>query len=66
MTKELLERLPKNVADHIEVLRTTYINNKCANNRDKSEEYVKGLMDAELITDRERQILFVYTTIDRF
>lgn len=65
MTKELIERLPKNVVKEIEYLRDSYKSKYI--NKDETRcrlaGYVAGLRDAGLITERERQILFVYGTV---
>lgn len=65
MTREVLRKMPDNVKRAIEDLRKDYkneaLNKDCVRNR--SAGYVQGLRDAGLITERERQILFVYTTV---
>lgn len=65
MTQKTLEKLPHKVLVHIEQLRKDYKNPNLDNNicRRSSCEYVRGLMDAGLITNQERQALFLYTTI---
>lgn len=65
MTKATLDKLPEKVLRHIEQLRKDYKNPNLDNNicRRSSCEYVRGLMDAGLITNQERQALFLYTTI---
>ena len=64
MTREVLEKIKEKypvVMMHIEALRRDYkaFNNSCR----LAGEYVQALRDAGLITERERQVLFVYTTI---
>lgn len=65
MTRETLNKMPENVRKAIEDLRKDYKN--VALNRDgcraRISGYTKGLRDAGLITEREEQILFIYTTI---
>lgn len=64
-TREVVEKLPEHIRRAIEELRKDYKNT--ALNRSEVREalagYVKGLRDAGAITERERQILFVYGTI---
>lgn len=64
MTKEIIERLPENVIREVEGLRKDYRSgfNRGAV-RARLAGYVKGLRDAGLLTERERQILFVYGTV---
>lgn len=68
MTKKTLEKLPNHVRAKIEDLRKSYtakgfpfVHYDVA--RGRSAAYLEGLRDAGLITERERQILFVYTTV---
>ena len=67
-TKETLERMPKHVVDYLEHLRSDYnmdgfnYAHKAAT-RNRAAGYTLGLRDAGLITERERQILFIYTTV---
>ena len=63
MTQQTLKKLPHHALEHIERLRTNY--KRCQNetNRLASYNYTLGLKDAGLITDKERQCLFIYTTI---
>ena len=65
MTRETLAKLPDAVLKNIEGLRHDYKSNVVNKDiaRAQSAWYVKGLRDAGLITERERQILFVYTTV---
>ncbi len=67
MIKELLARLPNNVFEQILSYRRRYAD---AKNRDMRNEigarmggYVLGLHDAGLITETERQKLYVYMTV---
>lgn len=64
-TRELMNKLPENVKRNLEGLRHDYksgvVNRDIA--RAQSAWYVKGLRDAGLVTDRERSILFCYTTV---
>lgn len=65
MTRETLNKMPENVRKAIEDLRKDYKNEALNHDecRAKSYGYTKGLRDAGLITERERQVLFIYTTI---
>lgn len=68
MTKETLDKIPENVRFEIELIRKRMKNTKNDIERrdvvtEYSYAYGKGLRDAGLITERERQILFVYTTV---
>ena len=74
MTRELLNKLPQKVRDEIERLRGEYKKGVDAddprywitrreNVRFVVRGYLTGLRDAGLITERERQILTVYTTV---
>ena len=64
MTRELIERLPKNIIDEIDRLSTDYHNGyKKDETRARLAGYCKGLRDAGLITEYERKVLFVYGTI---
>ncbi|MEE0856527.1 MAG: hypothetical protein U0L58_04445 [Ruminococcus sp.] len=61
-TKELLEKMPAKIVATLNDLRKDY-NNPTLNKDATRKEvygYTKGLRDAGLITERERQILFVY------
>ena len=64
-TKDLIEKIPANVLEHISNIKkqrnTGLITDKSAN--EKVSEYLHGLCDAGLITDRERGQLFVYCTL---
>ena len=64
MTKEVLEKIGKQypiVRAHIEALKKDYkmFNNSCR----LAGEYMRALRDTGIITERERQILFCYTTV---
>lgn len=64
-TREVLAKINTNIRFHIEELRKQY-HREGANKdvaRTASSQYVLGLRDAGMITERERQILFVYTTV---
>lgn len=73
MTKELLNVLPKNVLATVEAFRRDYkqleengdnARLKYGNEyRARMAGYARGLMDAGLITERERQTLFIYMTV---
>lgn len=64
MTREILDKLPTNVLNHIEELKKDYNFHKMDfAPRIALREYVKGLRDAGLITEQERKVLFIYTTI---
>lgn len=62
-TKETLERMPQNVRFALEDLRK-YLRGfpeKRDEIRARAAGYTQGLRDAGLITERERQKLFIYT-----
>ena len=64
MTREVVARIKEQypaVMEHIETLRKEHKNLNTPSHY--AYEYTLGLRDAGLITERERQILFVYTTI---
>lgn len=65
MTKQVLNKIPANVRAALEQLRKDYKNDALnkGESRNRSAGYVQGLRDAGLITERERQILFIYTTV---
>ena len=65
MTRELLNKLPAHVVEQMNQIRKDYKNP--ALNKDEVRNmnygYTKGLRDAGLITERERQILYIYGTV---
>ena len=65
MTREVIEKLPGGIRWQIEDMRKDYknpaVNHEAA--RARLAGYVNGLRDAGMITDRERQIIFVYGTV---
>ena len=63
MTRKTLDKLPEKVLMHIEQLRKDYKKNGDGVSKDASYNYILGLCDAGLITEQERKILFIYTTI---
>lgn len=65
MTRETLNKLPETVLKNIEGLRHDYKSGVVYKDiaRAQAAWYVKGLRDAGLITERERKILFIYTTV---
>lgn len=64
-TREVVEKLPENIRDVIELLRKDYKNPTLDKGviRAHIYGYTRGLRDAGAITERERQILFVYGTV---
>ena len=64
-TRDILDKLPECVRTELEHLRKDYKNE--ALNHDaalaRSAGYAEGLRDAGLITERERQFVFIYTTV---
>lgn len=64
-TRECVEKQPQHIRDRIELIRKDYKNPAIP--RGKTQEmlygYTLGLRDAGAITERERQILFVYGTV---
>lgn len=67
-TKEVVMKMPDNVKFVIEDLRKHYQNPAFRKDEVRKElyGYTKGLRDAGLITERERQILYVYGTTRPF
>lgn len=65
MTREVLAKLNTNILYHIERLHEEYHREGTDKNiiRAASYQYGCGLRDAGLITERERQVLFIYTTV---
>lgn len=73
MAKTTLNKLPKNVLNKVEEFKTRYTNLSATGSlremkmkdeiRIRMASYVEGLRDAGLITERERQIIFVYMTV---
>lgn len=67
MTRELLNRLPTIVMNKVEYFRlqytTTEDNRKKNEIRNSMSAYAHGLADAGMLTDRERQALFIYMTV---
>lgn len=68
MTKKTLDRMPESVRMKLERFRAAYRAEGFApkhydETRARAAAYVDGLKDAGLINERERQILFIYTTI---
>lgn len=66
-TRQIINKLPENVLARVERYRefyarpfTTRIHDEI---RNRMSGYVLGLRDAGLITERERQLLFVYMTV---
>lgn len=68
-TRELIDKLPTNVRAKIEELKKTFklfpVTDWHKHNEVRAtiNGYTRGLCDAGLITERERQILYVYTTL---
>lgn len=73
MTKTTLNKLPENVLNRVEEFKTRYTNLSVTGSaremqmknviRISMASYVEGLRDANLITERERQIIYVYMTV---
>ena len=63
--RELFGRMPEAVQNKIENIRKDYKNPALDKDAIRAElyGYTQGLRDAELISERERQILFVYGTV---
>ena len=67
-TRELISKLPQNVMDRIDGMKKAYKasypgERKHEEARNMINGYTRCLMDAGLITERERQILYVYATV---
>lgn len=64
-TQDVLDKIPEHVRAKIERLRKAYKNGypNWETAMANSSSYCEGLRDSGLITDRERMILFIYTTV---
>ena len=64
-TREVLEKMPKIVRWKIDDLRKDYKNEALNKYKVRAQiyGYTNGLRDAGLITESERQKLFVYATV---
>lgn len=70
MTKQLLDKLPEAVMRTVEAYRKMYADAERERAvlareivRGRMAGYAQGLRDAGLITERERQTLFIYMTV---
>ena len=65
MVREVYNRMPDAVQKNLEGLRHDYKHGAYSKDetRTKAAWYVKGLRDAGLITEYERRVLFIYTTV---
>ncbi len=65
MTRELLNRLPENIRRAVDSLRKDYKNPALNTDAVRKElyGYTKALCDIGFLSERERQILFVYGTV---
>ena len=65
MTKKVLDALPQNIRDAVKDYKVYYKRDDRFKDDYKNEMlgYVKALRDAKIITERERQILYVYMTV---
>lgn len=65
MTRETVAKMPQRVQFMLKDFNKDYHNNALDKDEVRAEiaGYVLGLRDAGLITERERQILFVYATV---
>ena len=66
-TREIINKLPENVRNKVERMKAQY---KICDNFHKRSEireriagYVDGLRDSGFITERERQVVYVYATL---
>ena len=65
-TREIINKLPESVLLRVNQYREAYTHfdgRNRAEARVRMAGYVEGLRDAGLITERERQLLFVYMTV---
>lgn len=64
-TREVFNRMPEAVQNKLEDIRMNYKNTALDKVETRAElyGYTLGLRDAGLISERERQILFVYGTV---
>ena len=65
MTRKILENLPATVRAHIESIRKDYKNETIRQDETRKHAYgyTLGLRDGGLITERQRQLLFIYCTM---
>lgn len=75
MTRKVLEKLNSVQINHINKLRNEYNKEVCSQfcsglHRERvdmarrcSHEYINGLRDSGILTYREAQVLFIYTTV---
>lgn len=67
MTRELLNRMPIIVMNKVEYFRMKYTTTEDTRERElirnSMSAYAHGLADAGMLTNRERQTLFVYMTV---
>ena len=64
-TREVFNRMPETVRNKLDNIRKDYKSKALDTNAIRAElyGYTLGLRDAGLISERERQILFVYGTV---
>ncbi len=64
-TREVFNRMPEAVRNQLENIRKGYKNKALDTDATRAElyGYTLGLRDAGIISERERQILFVYGTV---
>lgn len=64
-TREVFNRMPEAVQNKLESIRKDYKNQAIDKDaiRERLYGYTLGLRDGGLISERERQILFVYGTV---
>ena len=65
MTRKLLEKMTVEVRVNIELMRGSFRNfpDRRETVRNRAAGYTCALRDAGLITDRERQLLYIYITV---
>lgn len=74
-TREIIEGLPANVRERVEAFRAEYVRLRAAWNagedrwhemqtfRAKWYGYTLGLVDAGIISDRQRPVVYIYGTV---
>ncbi len=64
-TMEVINKLPQDILKTVKGYKEQYNNpaNKTCEVRARMAGYVQGLRDAGVISERERQVVFVYMTV---